>query len=203
VPVLFSVTVCDCVVPSVTLPKASVVGFDANVPDEGVAPVPLNATMVWASLALLPIVMVALNAPVVLGLNVRLMGVLCPAAIDIGRLGAARVKYFDEMETLVTLTAAVPVFVAVTDTVLLLPGATLPKARDGLGRESVPRTGLEFPALTPWQPARKLRPAKRSSAAATFARDRAEFLFSGAFGVIRNRPFPPVSIRVRSRGINS
>src|SRR5580704_12188126 len=194
VPGLLSVTVCDCVVPSATLPKDSVAGFEDRTPAEGVAPAPLSATMVWASLASLPIVIVALNDPVVLGVNARLIGVLCPAAIETGRLGAVTAKYLVEIETLETLTVAVPVLVAVTEIVLVLPGDTLPKASDGFGSESVPKACVEFPVLTPWQPARKLKPARSRSTPATFTRIGAEIPFAGALGFIRNRPFPLASI---------
>ena len=170
VPVLLSVTVCDCVVPSGTLPKASVAGFEANVPKDGVPPVPLKDTVVWASLASLVMIIEALNAPAASGEKVRLIGVLCPAAIETGKLGEVRTKYFVEIETLETLTVAVPVLVAVTEIVLLVPGATLPKASDGLAMVSVPTGGLELAALTPWQPARKLRPARSRSTPAAFAR---------------------------------
>ena len=74
VPVLLSVTVCDCVVPSVTLPKASDAGFEASVPvDAVVAPEPLKATVVWASLASLLMIIEAVKFPAAFGVKVRLI----------------------------------------------------------------------------------------------------------------------------------
>jgi hypothetical protein len=80
--------------------------------------------------ASLAIVIVALNVPAAFGENTRLIAVLWPAAIDTGTLGEVMEKYFVEIATLLILIAAVPEFVALTVTLLVLPGATLPKASD-------------------------------------------------------------------------
>ena len=55
-----------------------------------------------------------------------------------GRLGALSVKYLVEMETLLMLTAAAPVFDAERVKVLLVPAVTLPKSRLALLRRIVP-----------------------------------------------------------------
>lgn len=55
-----------------------------------------------------------------------------------GRLGALSVKYFVEMETLLMLTEAAPVFDAEKVKVLLVPAVTLPKSRLALLRRIVP-----------------------------------------------------------------
>lgn len=148
-PVFVRVTVCDWVVPSATLPKDSLGGFVVTAPAAVVVPVPLRLTLVCASEASLPIVIVALKAPAALGENVRLTVVLCPAAIDAGRLGEVRVKYLVEIAALVMLTVPEPVFDAVIVRVLLLPATTLPKEMDPLAKESVPTGCVVFPALTP------------------------------------------------------
>ena len=83
-----------------------------------------------------------------------------------GRLGALSVKYFVEMETLLMLTEAAPVFDAEKVKVLLVPAVTLPKSRLALLSRIVPTcvvcwlAGLE--ELNPWQPTMVAR-ARRSS----------------------------------------
>lgn len=55
-----------------------------------------------------------------------------------GRVGALNEKYWLEIEALVTVIEAVPVFEAVTVSVLLMPAVTLPKSRLALFRDKVP-----------------------------------------------------------------
>lgn len=100
---------------------------------------------------MLPILNVALNWPVAFGENLRLSAALWPPATDTGSVGAVRVKYFDENATLEMLIASVPEFVAVTVSVLLLPGATLPKLT-AVPSARFPICWLEPPLeLKPWQ----------------------------------------------------
>lgn len=134
-PVLVKVTVCDCCVPVVTLPKDSLAGLEESCP--GCIPVPERPTVAVALEALLVTVTAALNAPAALGENITLIGVLCPAARVIGRLVPVREKYLVEIEALVTVIEAGPGFVAEMLRVLLLPAVTLPKARVAFPRESV------------------------------------------------------------------
>lgn len=103
-----------------------------------VVPVPDTSRLVTESVALLEIETEALKVPAALGLKTILTGTLCPAAMVTGKLGAVSAKYLVEMATLLIVTEAEPVFVAVVDTVLLLPAFTLPKAKDALAREIVP-----------------------------------------------------------------
>ena len=92
-PVLVSVTVCDCLAPTVTLPKSSVAGLSMSCP--GPVPVPesvrfvavLDATVFDATLVTAS---VALKAPAALGANLMLIVMFCPAATVIGRLGEIR-----------------------------------------------------------------------------------------------------------------
>lgn len=63
---------------------------------------------------------------------------LWPAKIAIGRAGALSEKYLLEMEALLTVTEAAPVFVRVAVSVLLVPAATLPKSRVAPLKERVP-----------------------------------------------------------------
>ncbi len=184
--VIFSATVG--LPPTVTLPKAILAGLEASVPGAAVDPVPLSETLVWESDASLPISMVAVNVPIAFGENVKLIGVLCPAAIETGRLGEVMEKYLVVMETLLTLTVAAPEFVALTITVLLLPGATLPKASEVLAMESVPTAGVELAALTPWQPARIARLARSRRNPAAFSKFLAELPVVGAIGIMRVGP---------------
>lgn len=56
----------------------------------------------------------------------------------IGRPGVFREKYWLEIDALLTVTEALPVFDAVTVSVLLVPAVTLPKSRLALLRDRVP-----------------------------------------------------------------
>jgi hypothetical protein len=168
-PLAFRVPDAVPLVPTTTLPKARVVGVTASCPAVPVpVPVPSRFTVTVLAASLV-IVAVALNVPAALGENVTLTGVLCPAVRVSGRLGALREKYWVEKVTLLMVTDPGPELVAVADRVLLLPAATLPKFSVAVARERVPSwTWLEEPALTPWQPARKVRAARSSNAPATF-----------------------------------
>jgi len=124
-PVLVSVTLCDCVLPTVTLPKASLPGFAASCPS--VMPVPDKEMSVIALDASLPIAAVALKVPAALGVNARVRDALCPAAMVTGRLGAVNEKYFVDTDAVLMLTDVFPVLLTESANTLLLPAATLPK----------------------------------------------------------------------------
>ena len=112
--------------------------------------------------------------------------VLWPAARETGRVGAVSEKYWVEMTTLLTLTDAVPEFVAVTVRVLVVPAVMLPKSRFIALSESVPEGWPgepEPPALTPWQPARNMSPARRSTAAVIFGTDREQVFEATVLGI--------------------
>ena len=171
-PILVSVTVCDCLAPTVTLPKASLAGLSVICPRAVPVPVPESGRFVTVFDALLVTESVALKAPTASGVNWMLIVVLCPAATVIGRLGVTREKYLVEIAAALTVTDAGPEFVAVTVRVLLLPAATLPKSRVVVNRERVLDWGWteEFAVLRPWQPTRKVTAAISSQAPATFPR---------------------------------
>jgi len=117
--------------------------------------------------------------------------VLCPAARETGRVGAVSEKYLVENATPLTLTVAVPEFVAVTVRVLLAPVVMLPKLRFIALNESVPDGWPgepEPPALTPWQPARNVSPARRSRAAVIFSTDREQVFEATVFGIWASEP---------------
>ena len=156
-------------VPTTTLPKSSLAGLTTSCPEAVVVPVPESVRLSVLLDALLAMVTVALKVPAALGANLMLIVVLCPAATVTGRVGAIKEKYGLEIETLLMVTEAGPEFVAVADRVLLLPAATLPKSRVVDCRERV-LCWLEEPPLTPWQPIREVRPARRSNAPAAFPR---------------------------------
>ena len=106
-PVLVSVTLCDCVIPTLTLPKASLPGFAASCPS--LIPVPDKEISVSAVEASLPIAAVALKLPAAFGLNASVSDALCPAAIVTGRLGAVNEKYFVDTDALLMLADVFPV----------------------------------------------------------------------------------------------
>lgn len=105
--------------------------------------------------ALLVIETVALNAPAAFGLKTKLIVELWPAPTTAGRLGALSEKYLLEMEALVMVTEAVPVFEAVAVSVLLVPASTLPKSRLAPLMAKAPDCcrSEDLLELNPWQPA--------------------------------------------------
>src|ERR1035438_6621918 len=145
---------------------------------------------------------VALNAPAALGVNLIPITVLCPAATVTGRLGATREKYFVEIAAPLTVTDAGPEFVAVTVRVLLLPTATLPKSAVAVSRERVVDCCWpeEPAALTPWQPTRKVRAARRSNPPATFPRCFGQIAIAAVFSIVSHGTVAPGSTTVCTRG---
>jgi hypothetical protein len=128
-PVLVSVTVCASVFPTVTLPKASLIGLSDSCPVAVAVPTPVSEMFVLALDALLITESVALKVATVLGENEMLIVALCPGATVAGRLGAVREKNCVEMAALLTVIEVSPLFVAVKVNVLLVPAGTLPKSR--------------------------------------------------------------------------
>ena len=137
---MVSVIEADRLDPTATLPKDSLPGLRASCPAvvSVVVPVPDRATVVTESAAVLEMETEPLKVPAAFGVKAMLRGTLCPPPRVTGRLGALREKYLEEMATPLMVTAAEPEFVAVVDTVLLLPAWTLPKARTGFVTEIVP-----------------------------------------------------------------
>ena len=128
-PVLVNVTVCASVFPTVTLPKASLVGLSDNCPVAAAVPTPVSEMFALALDALLITESVALKVPTVLGENAMLIVALCPGATVAGRLGVIREKNCVEMAALLTVIEVSPLFVAVKVNVSLVPAGTLPKLR--------------------------------------------------------------------------
>lgn len=126
-----NVTLCDCELPTLTLPKSSLEGLSPSwllvVPVP--VPVPVTVMLVAASEASLLTVTFALNCPAALGENITLRLVVCPEEIVTGRLGAVNEKQFVEADALLMVTVPGPVLLARTVRVFDDPAATLPKSR--------------------------------------------------------------------------
>ncbi len=73
------------------------------------------------------IVKVPLAAPAAAGAKMALKAVDCPALRVSGKMGPVKLNPLPDAAALDTVTATPPVFVTLTDTVLLLPTVTLPK----------------------------------------------------------------------------
>jgi hypothetical protein len=130
---LVRVTLCDLLAPTVTLPKASVVGFTCSKP----VPAPESDTVTLGFDASLVMLKVPLNVVAALGVNEMLRAVLRPAPTDTGNVGDASEKYLDENDIPLMVTDLFPEFVAVSMRVLLVPGLTFPKFRLALPRTNV------------------------------------------------------------------
>lgn len=122
--------------PTITLPNASLVALGASWPSA--TPVPVSIKFGTALEALLAIVAEASNVPAAFGVKLKVRDTLCPAASVAGRLGDVNAKYLLEMAAALTLTVAFPEFVALTVRDLVTPGATLPKFKAELPRERLP-----------------------------------------------------------------
>jgi len=167
-----SVTVWLLWLPTVTLPKFSLLELRASWP-LAAAPVPESENVAGELVALLMMETVALKVPAALGLKTRLTDMPCPAGIVTGRLGALNEKYWLEMDALLTVTDAVPLFDKVIVRVLLAPTLTAPKSKLVPIRDKVPDCACTFVdlfevELNPWQPTRKPSPSKSSNAHAAF-----------------------------------
>lgn len=143
--------------------------------------------------ALLATVSAALNVPAAFGLNMTLIVVLWPDATVTGRLGAVREKNLVETAALLIVRSAVPEFVAVNVAVLLLPAVTLPKFRVVTDVERVPDCWFEPTTLKPWQPTRKVRLARRNSAAAALPNSFAEVALAKVFSMLSHGTMAPGS----------
>lgn len=135
-PVFVSVTLCDCLLPTVTLPKTSLPELTASCPS--LMPVPDKVIFVMAVEASLPIAAVALKLPAAFGVNARVSDALCPAAMVTGRLGPVNEKYFVDTEALLMFTDVFPVLLTESVSVLLLPAATLPKSKACAPNDKLP-----------------------------------------------------------------
>lgn len=126
-PTLVNVSDSVCVVDTGTLPKLRVVGFDTSVP--GDVPVPVRAIVKVGFDALEVTVTLPLLAPLDSGVNETLNVALCPAVSVTGAeipltLNPVPLTATCEIEMLV-----LPVFVTVSDRVLVCAICTLPKLR--------------------------------------------------------------------------
>jgi hypothetical protein len=113
--------------PTVTLPKARLVGFDTRAPAE--TPVPVNGIVSVGFDALDVIVTAPLTLPADAGANVTVKFTLCPAVSVTGVLMPLRLKPVPLMPACEIVTLEPPVLVIVPERVGLLPTVTLPKSR--------------------------------------------------------------------------
>jgi hypothetical protein len=124
-PPFVSVTVCELLVPVVTLPNAVLAGVAASC---GCVPVPLKLIVVGELGALLTIEMLPLALPADVGANLALNVVLSPAPNVTGVVIPVVLKPAPVTVTAEIVTVAVPPFVRVMVCELLVPVATLPNA---------------------------------------------------------------------------
>jgi hypothetical protein len=124
-PVLVTVSDSTCLLPSVTLPKLKLVGFDPRepaampVPDSGTESVGLEPFEVMVTLPL--------ALPAETGANVTLKVALCPAVSVAGVEIPLTEKPDPLLATFETVRVEPPVLVMVSVSTCLLPSVTLPK----------------------------------------------------------------------------
>jgi hypothetical protein len=123
-PEFVSVTVCEFVVPVVTLPNETEAGEAVSVDCE---PVPLSAIVSGEFGALLTTEMLPVELPEPVGANCAVKLADCPAAIVIGVVAPETLKPVPVTFTAETVTLAEPLFFKVIVCVLLLPTFTVPK----------------------------------------------------------------------------
>ncbi len=166
VPELVSVNVCCPLLPTFTLPSATLVGLTLN---PGSTPVAESATEAGELEALLVIVSEPLALPVAVAANVTVRLALAPAAMVAGTCNPLTLNPAPVAATWETFTPAVPELVIVRVFCELLPTFTLPKAT-AAGAASVlvglPPLYLEEPVVAACKGSPP-QPASHGSAIAT------------------------------------
>jgi hypothetical protein len=126
-PVLVTVSDADWLLPTVTLPKLRLVGFDPSTP--GASPVPDKGMVKVGLVAFEVTVTLPLAFAADCGVNVILKAALCPAVSITGAVIALTVNPVPLIPTWEMVTLEPPVLVTVSDTDRLPPTVTLPKLR--------------------------------------------------------------------------
>ena len=139
---LVMVSESDWVLPTVTLPKLKLTGFNPREPEA--TPVPESEMAAWLLDALLVIVPVALKAPAAFGVKEKVRLAVCPASMETGSVGFVIAKYFVDIASLLRVIEVFPVFVAEIASALLLPAFTLPKLSTELDSDSAPTCGCRL-----------------------------------------------------------
>ena len=125
VPEFVIFTLCVAEEPTETLPKLIDVGDSVRLAE---TPSPFSGTVVGESSALLVIVTTPVVAPLEAALNETFSVADCPAAIVIGAVIPPTVYPVPVTAIFDTLSAAVPSFITVTDSVTVAPTAEFPKS---------------------------------------------------------------------------
>lgn len=129
VPVFETVSTCESVLPTITLPKFADEGLKdiLAVPGFVAIPMPVRLIVVASSLALLTIEMLPDAPPAAEGLKETLNDMFCPAGTVavLGRL--ASVKAVPTVLTCEIIKSAVPLFARSIDCVTVAPTLTFPK----------------------------------------------------------------------------
>jgi len=112
-PVLVTVSERDCLLPTITLPKPRLVGFEPSAP--GVTPVPDNGMARVGFEAFEVIVTLPLTLPADVGVNVTLKLALCPAVSVTGAVIPLTLNPVPLIPTCEIVTLEPPVFVIVCD----------------------------------------------------------------------------------------
>jgi hypothetical protein len=128
VPGFDTVTVCVALLPTLTFPKASLVGLNDSWAADGVTPVPERERVVGEPDTLLVIDMLPEALPVAVGANFTLKVVELPAFTLTGTVIPLMVKADPLRLACEIVRVALPGLEIVTVCVLLLPVLTLPKA---------------------------------------------------------------------------
>jgi hypothetical protein len=126
-PVLVTVSDRDCLLPTITLPKLRLVGFEPSAP--GVTPVPDTGMARVGFEAFEVTVRLPLALPADCGVNVTVKVAPCPAVSVTGAVMPLRLNPVPLIPTCEIVTLEPPVFVIVSDRDVLLPTVTLPKLR--------------------------------------------------------------------------
>ena len=92
--------------PTITLPNASLVALGASWPSA--TPVPVSDKFGTGLEVSLAIVAEASNVPAAFGVKLKVRDTLCPAASAAGRVGDVNAKYLLEMAAALMLTGAFP-----------------------------------------------------------------------------------------------
>jgi hypothetical protein len=121
-----SVIVCELLLPTTTLPKATLVGLAVS-EELAATPVPVRGMVVGELGALLVSTTLPLTLPAVVGANTAVNVALCPAPIVSGRLRPLMLNPVPVTAASVSVKLAVPELLTVIVCEPLLPVITFPK----------------------------------------------------------------------------
>ena len=143
----------------------------------------------------------ALKDPAAFGVNARLIGTLWPTKIATGRVGAVSEKYWLEIEALLTVDGGCASIRRCYGQSLTCARRDAAKVQAGVVQSQSARlrcvgSVAALTVLNPWHPVRKVRPARRINAPATFQRCFEQIAFAAVSRIVSRGTVTPGVLRL-------